>query len=477
MTDPKFIHLRVHSAYSLSEGAMKVPALLSKTKELGYPAIAVTDTANMFGAKAFSTYAAKDGIKPILGCQFYHRNPDADNLLKSKGRAIEPDKIVLLVKDEEGYKNILELMKISYLDNPEPTEKPQINIKDIEKLNKGLIALTAGPEGQIGRLLLENRTQEAEAATLKLKEIFADRLYMEISRIGTEAEQKTEETFIDLAYKHNIPLVATNEAFFFSPDMYEAHDALICIAAGEYVSNDNRKKYSPNNRLKTQAEMAALFQDLPEALNNTVVIAKRCNYLSEFVNPLLPKFDCPDGLTENQYIKRQARQGLEKRMQDHVYFEGMTEAEKKDLDEQYFSRLEFELGVIEKMGFEGYFLIVADFINWSKQHNIPVGPGRGSGAGSIVAWSLRITGLDPIKWDLLFERFLNPDRISMPDFDVDFCQDKRGQTIEYVQKKYGADKVAQIITYGKLQSKGRRNSSPRSFTTSASICSGCRSSH
>ena len=430
-----------------------MPNLISKTKDMGYPAIAVTDTANMFGAKAFSTYASKDGIKPILGCQFYLRNPDADDVLKSKGRTIDPDKIVLLVKDEDGRKNIMELMKISYLDNPEPTEKPQLKLEDLEQLSAGLIALTAGPDGPIGRLLLENRIKDAEDLTLRLKEIFSDRLYMEISRIGTEAEQKTENSFIDLAYKHNIPLVATNEAFFFTADMYEAHDALICIAQGEYLVNESRKRHSPNNRLKSENEMAELFKDLPEALENTINIAKRCNFISEFVSPLLPKFDCPDSQTENEYIKKRSREGLEERMRDYVYFEGMTDQEKKEIDEKYFSRLDFEISVIEKMGFEGYFLIVADFINWSKQNDIPVGPGRGSGAGSIVAWSLKITDLDPIKWDLLFERFLNPDRISMPDFDVDFCQDKRGQTIEYVQNKYGYDKVAQIITYGKLQSK------------------------
>ncbi|MDR1026040.1 MAG: DNA polymerase III subunit alpha [Lactobacillus sp.] len=453
MTEPQFIHLRVHSAYSLSEGAMKLPALISKVKEAGVPAVAVTDTANMFGAKAFSSYASKDGIKPILGCQFYFRNPDADDLLKSKGRTIEPDKIILLVKNEQGYMNIMELMKISYLDNPNPTEKPQLRIDDIKQFGEGLICLSGGVEGSIGRLLLENNKPEAESVTLKLKEVFGDRFYMEISRIGLEAEKKTEDSFIELAYKHNIPLVATNEAFFFSADMYEAHDALVCIAAGEYVANENRKKFSPNNRLKSQAEMVELFKDLPESVQNTVNIAKRCSYLSEFVSPLLPKYDCPDGLSENEYIKKKSREGLEERMKSHVYFEGMSDEEKKELDEKYFSRLDFEISVIEKMGFEGYFLIVADFINWSKHNNIPVGPGRGSGAGSIVAWSLKITDLDPIKWDLLFERFLNPDRISMPDFDVDFCQDKRGRTIEYVQNKYGFDKVAQIITYGKLQSK------------------------
>lgn len=451
--EPKFVHLRVHTAYSLSEGAMKVPALIHKLHEQGIPAVAVTDTANMFGGKAFSKYASDEGIKPILGCQFYLRNPDADDLLKSKGRLIEPDKIILLVMNGQGYDNIMHLMKLSYLDNPQPNEKPQLKISDLEKLSDGLIALTGGVEGIVGRLLLEGRRTEADEMTQKLLGIFGNRLYMEISRIGLEAERRTEETFIELAYKYNIPLVATNEAFFFDADMYEAHDALVCIAAAEYVANDNRKKFSPNNRLRSPEEMVELFKDLPEAVESTVAIAKRCNYLSEKVQPLLPIFECPDGKTQDEYIDEQARGGLQKRLEDHVYFEGMSAEQKAEIDQRYFERLDYELSVIKKMGFPGYFLIVADFIQWSKTHGVPVGPGRGSGAGSIVAWSLRITDLDPLKLDLLFERFLNPERVNMPDFDVDFCQENRGKTIEYVQNKYGFDHVAQIITYGKLQSK------------------------
>ena len=453
MAEPKFIHLRVHTAYSLSEGAMKVPALMHKLHEQKIPAVALTDTANMFGGKAFSSYAASEGIKPILGCQFYLRNPDADDVLKSKGRTIEPDKIILLVMNAEGYANIMHLMKLSYLDNPLPTEKPQLKISDLEKYNAGIIALTGGVEGPIGRLLLENRMDEAEEFLQQLHKIFADRLYMEIARIGLSTEQQTEDKFIDLAYKYNIPLVATNEAFFFDADMYEAHDALVCIAAAEYVANDNRKKFSPNNRLRSENEMVELFADLPEALENTVNIAKRCNYLSEKVQPLLPIFECPDGLTQDEYIDQEAHKGLAALMEKHVYFEGMSAEEKAEIDKKYYERLEYELSVIKRMGFPGYFLIVSDFIRWSKAHGVPVGPGRGSGAGSIVAWSLRITDLDPIKLDLLFERFLNPERVNMPDFDVDFCQENRARTIEYVQNKYGADHVAQIITYGKLQSK------------------------
>lgn len=453
MSAPQFVHLRVHTAYSLSEGAMLVPKLIHKLHDQGVPAIAVTDTANMFGGKAFSKYASDEGVKPILGCQFYLRNPDADDVLKAKGRIIEPDKIVLLVMNENGYQNIMKLMKRSYLDNPKQGEKAQLKMSDLEELNGGLIALTAGVEGQIGRLLLENRKAEAEEVVVKLREIFADRLYMEISRIGLETEQKTEDDFINFAYKYNIPLVATNEAFFFDADMYEAHDALICIAAGEYVANDDRKKYSPNNRLRSAEEMVELFKDLPEAVQSTVNIAARCNYLSQKVDPLLPIFECPEGKTQDEFITEQAYKGLKQRMEAQVYNDSQTPEERAEIDKRYYERLDYELSVIKKMGFPGYFLIVSDFIQWSKAHGVPVGPGRGSGAGSIVAWSLKITDLDPLKLDLLFERFLNPERVNMPDFDVDFCQENRYKTIEYVQKKYGFDHVAQIITYGKLQAK------------------------
>ncbi len=453
MAAPKFVHLRVHTAYSLSEGAIQVPKLIHKLHDLGIGAVALTDTANMFGGKAISKYAKDEGIKPILGCQFYFRNPDADDMLKSKGRTVEPDKIVLLVMNAKGYENIMHLMKRSYLDNPQPTEKPQLKLSDLEELNEGLICLTGGVEGQIGRLLLENRKPEADALTVRLKEIFGNRLYMEIMRIGLETEAKTEDDFVDLAYKYDIPLVATNEAFFFDTDMYEAHDALICIAAGEYVANENRRKFSPNNRLKSAEEMAELFSDMPEAVENTVKIAMRCNFLSAKVDPLLPIFICPDDMSQDEYIDYAARKGLDEHMHDFVYRDDMTPEERLEIDKRYYERLEYELSVIKKMGFPGYFLIVSDFIQWSKNNGVPVGPGRGSGAGSIVAWALKVTELDPMKLELLFERFLNPERVNMPDFDVDFCQENRYKTIEYVQNKYGFDHVAQIITYGKLQAK------------------------
>ena len=452
MTDQNFVHLRVHTAYSLSEGAMKVDKLLPKAKDKGFQALAITDTANLFGAKQFSKCAKGSGVKPIIGSQLNLRNPDSSDPLKSKGKVVEPDKVIVLCQDETGYKNLMQLMRQAYLVGMGPYEKAQVEVKDLLEFNEGLIVLSGGVEGTLGRLILEKRPTEAKQFCQDMQSVFGNRFYIEIARIGLEAERKTEDAFLDLAYELNIPLVATNEAFFFDADMYEAHDALICIAQGEYVINENRKKFSPNNRLKSSQEMVELFKDLPEAIENTVNIAKRCSFIIEFVEPLLPKFDC-GGVPDDEYIREQALVGLKVRMGTHVYKEGQTAEEVAEIDTKYLTRLDYELSVIKKMGFASYFLIVADFIKWSKENDVPVGPGRGSGAGSIVAWVLGITELDPIYFGLLFERFLNPERVNMPDFDVDFCQENRHKTITYVQNKYKSECVAQIITYGKLQSK------------------------
>ena len=453
MKDPKFVHLRVHTAYSLALGATPVPTLMHKLHDLGVPACAITDRGNLFGGKAFSMYASDNGIKPILGSELYLHNDDSENLAVSKGRELEPNAIILLVQNEAGYKSLMHLYRRYYLDNMETSLYPQLNMQNLRDFNEGLICFTGGYEGPVGQLILKNRRTDAEKKLLELKEIFGDRLYMEISRVGYDEEKITEPVFLELAYKHNIPLVATNDVFFFDKEMHEAHDALICISGGEYVSNDNRRKYSVNHYWRSEDEMIELFKDIPEAIENTVNIAKRCNYLSKKVEALLPIFICPDGKTQDEFITEEAYKGLHERMLKQVYTDDMSEEERQKIDEHYYTRLEYELSVIKKMGFPGYFLIVSDFIRWSKTHGVPIGPGRGSGAGSIVAWALKITDLDPIRLDLLFERFLNPERVNMPDFDVDLCQENRHKTIEYVQNKYGMDHVAQIITYGKLQSK------------------------
>ena len=453
MRDPKFIHLRVHTAYSLSLGAITVKDLVHKLHDLDVPACAITDRGNLFGGKAFSKLASDEGIKPILGSELSLHNDDSENLSISKGNELEPKRLILLVQNKEGYSSLMKLYRRYYMDNTENSIYPQIKMDNLREFNRGLICLTGGYDGPIGDLILQNRLADAEKKLLELKEIFGNRLYVEISRVGYAEEELTEPAFLELAYKHNIPLVATNDVFFFDEDMYEAHDALICIAAGEYVADDTRRKYLPTNRWRSEQEMVELFADIPEAVENTVKIAERCNYLSKKVEPLLPIFICPDGKTQDEFITEEAYKGLHERMEAQVYTPETTPEERLAIDEEYYARLEYELSVIKKMGFPGYFLIVSDFIRWSKTHGVPIGPGRGSGAGSIVAWSLKITDLDPIRLDLLFERFLNPERVNMPDFDVDLCQENRHKTIEYVQEKYGHEKVAQIITYGKLQSK------------------------
>jgi DNA polymerase-3 subunit alpha len=328
-----------------------------------------------------------------------------------------------------------------------------LELSDFEGRSDGLIALTGGPDGAVGRLLSEGQIQRARGMLESLTALFPGRLYVEITRHGLEIERRIEDDLIDLAYDYDVPLVASNDVHFADADMHEAHDALLCIAQGTHIAATDRRRLTPDHRFRSAEEMRALFADLPEAVDNTVVIARRCAFMPVVHDPILPPFPMPDGYTEADQLGEVARKGLEARLEASVYTPDMDEAAREAAAKPYRERLEFELDVIVKMGFPGYFLIVSDFIQWAKNEGIPVGPGRGSGAGSAVAWALTITDLDPIELGLLFERFLNPDRVSMPDFDIDFCQDRRDEVIRYVQEKYGADKVAQIITFGKLQAR------------------------
>ncbi|MBL9035029.1 MAG: DNA polymerase III subunit alpha, partial [Rhodospirillaceae bacterium] len=434
-----FVHLRVHSAYSLSEGAIKNKHLVDLAKRQQMPAVAVTDTGNLFGAMEFSSLAKDAGIQPIIGCQ----------LAVSRSEEVElgalrppPDQLVLLVQNEAGYRNLMKLSSLAFLET-EPGLPPQVTLAIVAQYSAGLIALTGGVAGEIGRHLLENRPEAARIALDRLKGIFPGRLYMEIQRHGLPAEQQIEPGLLDLAYATEVPLVATNDVYFSDEGMYAAHDALLCIAQGSYVDNSDRRRVTQEHRFKSAREMRELFRDLPEAVDNTIVIAQRCAYMPPARQPILPAF--VEGANEADVLREQAKAGLEAR------FAALGIA--GEAQKPYRDRLDFELGVIIQMGFPGYFLIVADFIQWAKQHGIPVGPGRGSGAGSVVAWSLTITDLDPLRWHLLFERFLNPERVSMPDFDVDFCQDRRDEVLHYVQERYGRNRVAQIITFGKLQAR------------------------
>ncbi len=445
-----FIHLRVHTAYSLAEGAIKLKDLMKSCREFSMPAVAITDTANLFGALEFSMDCAANGIQPIIGCQVYLRRPSVPP--SSNLKPLEPDQLVLIARTEEGYRNLLHLVSDAYL-NAQRGELPQVAWEDVKARNGGLIALTAGPAGTIGRLIAEGQRAAAEEALQSFKAIFPGNLYIEIMRHGLAVEDQIEPALIEMAYQYDLPLVATNEAFFNKPEMYEAHDALLCIAEGRYLNQDDRRRVTPHHYLKSPQEMAELFADLPEAIQNTVVIARRCSYMPVPHHPILPPYPAESGRTEAQELRYMAEKGIEERLERQVYTLADSQEEKGKKRQTYLARLNYEIDVIEKMGFSGYFLIVADFIQWAKGQGIPVGPGRGSGAGSLVAWALTITDIDPIRFGLLFERFLNPERVSMPDFDIDFCQDRRDEVITYVRRKYGDDRVAHIITFGKMQAR------------------------
>ena len=450
MPHADFVHLRLHSAYSLSEGAIKVKALAKLCESHGMPAAAVTDKGNLFGALEISQTLWEAGIQPIIGCQV--RIARADAKARGSPQTDSSDEILLLVQSEVGYRNLTKLVSLSYLESDAATG-PQVTLEDLDRYAGGLIAFVGSPESAVGRLLGERRVPKAEDALEMYKRMFEGRLYIEIMRHDLAEEAEIEDALVDLAYRHDLPLVATNDVYFADVGMHEAHDALLCIADGTYLSQSDRRRLTPDHRFKSAEEMRALFADLPEAIDNTLVIARRCAYRPEPVDPILPPYPTEVGRDEAEELRAQAETGLEQRLESQVTRPEMTAAEKEAAARPYRERLKYELDVIRQMGFPGYFLIVADFIQWAKRQEIPVGPGRGSGAGSVVAWALTITDLDPLRWGLLFERFLNPERVSMPDFDVDFCQDQRDTVIRYVQDKYGKDHVAQIITFGKLQAR------------------------
>ncbi|MGE0733351.1 MAG: DNA polymerase III subunit alpha [Alphaproteobacteria bacterium] len=452
MAHADFVHLRVHSAYSLSEGALKISDIVKLCMANQMPAVAIADTGNLFGALEFAMACRDAGVQPIIGCQLALRRDDGKDRTGPNVAAIVTDTIMLLAQSEAGYRNLMALSSKAYLDT-DPAAPPHVNYADLEAHNDGLLLLTGGGDGVLAKLVADNLAAQAEAVLARLVGIFPGRLYIEIARHSMAAERRSEAGLLAMAYKHNVPLVATNEAFFSDANKYEAHDALICIADGSFVNERERRRYTPEYRFKSAAEMRALFKDIPEAADNTLTIARRCAFMPEPRKPILPPFQSASGRSEPDELRVQAEVGLEERLARGVFTADMDDAAKEAAAKPYRDRLAFELDVIISMGFPGYFLIVADFIRWAKTQGIPVGPGRGSGAGSVVAWSLTITDLDPLRWGLLFERFLNPERISMPDFDIDFCQDRRDEVIKYVQAKYGEDKVAHIITFGKLQAR------------------------
>jgi DNA polymerase III subunit alpha len=447
MTDPGFVHLHVHSSYSLLEGALTIARLAQLAKADRQPALALTDSGNMFGALEFSEKMAGAGIQPIIGCALAVDFEDQETRAGATP-AVRP-RLVLLAASEQGYRGLMRLSSRSFLDTA-PNESSHIRIAWLDGETEGLIALTGGPGGPLDMAIAAGQASLAASRCKRLAQLFGAHLYIELQRHGSGAERAAEAALIEFAYEHAIPLVATNEPLFATVDDYEAHDALLCIAEGKLVAEPERRQLTPEHRFKTRAEMAALFVDLPEALASTIEIAQRCTYRPKTRTPILPRFSVGDRdapVAEGAELRRQAEAGLQRRLAVLGIAPGRSEAD-------YRERLDYELAVIENMKYPGYFLIVADFIQWAKSKRIPVGPGRGSGAGSLVAYALTITDLDPIRFGLLFERFLNPDRVSMPDFDIDFCQDRRDEVIRYVQERYGRDQVAQIITFGTLQARG-----------------------
>lgn len=435
-----FVHLRMRSPYSMLEGALKMKETAERVSSFGQPAIAITDTNNLCGALEFSETMVAARIQPIIGVTL---SMDLEGERQPGQLRHDPDgSLVLLAQNETGYENLMALSSAAFLDVA-ATDEPHISASRLNDRTQGVIALTGGPDGALDKLIAEGRTEEAERWLKRLTELFPNCLYVELQRHETSSEARVEPVLIEMAYRLGLPLVATNEPYFLEPDMYEAHDTLLAMGEGSYVLEENRRKITPKHYLKSSEQMIELFSDLPEAIANTLEIAQRCAYRSQKRDPILPNFG--DGSqSEDQILADQARKGLEARLAV------VPLAEPRDA---YFERLDYELGIITQMGFPGYFLIVADFIKWAKAQDIPVGPGRGSGAGSVVAWALTITDLDPLRYGLLFERFLNPERVSMPDFDIDFCQERRGEVIDYVRRKYGDGQVAQIITFGTLQAR------------------------
>jgi DNA polymerase-3 subunit alpha len=436
-----FVHLRVKSAYSLLEGAIRPGELAELARDHAMPAVAVTDANNLFGVFEISETLAKRGVQPIVGCLL---SVDLDDKPVAAGMVSrhKPAQLPVLVQNADGYRNLSKLLSGAYL-KAAPGDWPCVKTADLAAHSEGLIALTGGPGGPLNSLIANGQPEAADEVFKKLAAIFPDRLYVELQRHGLAEERAAEEGLIDRAYALDLPLVATNDVHFGSAAMYEAHDALLCIADGTYVSQQDRRKLTREHRFKSAEEMAMQFADLPEAIENTVQIAKRCAFRPKKRSPILPQFVPESGLSPAEELRAQAEAGLKRRLADHGTF-----AE----ENVYRDRLEFELSVIIRMDFPGYFLIVSDFMKWTRANGIPVGV-RGSGATSLVAWSLDITNLDPIRFGLLFERFLNPERVSMPDFDIDFCQERRDEVVRYVQHKYGEDRVAHIIALGSLQAR------------------------
>jgi DNA polymerase-3 subunit alpha len=430
--DPKFVHLRVHSEFSLTDGLVRVGPLMKSVAAADMPSVAVTDRNNFFGLIKAYKAAEREGVKLIIGADF--------EVLEDDERRYQA---TFLAQSAEGYRNLTLLISQAYQEG-QILGRPLLRRDWIQARSQGLIALSGGRLGDVGQHLVAGRSQEAKAALEWWMSLFPDRYYVELQRTGRENEEDYLHSAVALAAEENCPVVATNEVCFLTPEEYDAHEARVCIGDGRTLNDPRRPRhFSDQQYLRSPDEMIALFADIPEAIENTIHIAARCSTEIELGKAYLPDFPTPEGVSIEQHLEDLSNEGLDKRLA----------ALNIDDDEVYRARLKFELDIINQMGFPGYFLVVMDFIRWGKANGIPVGPGRGSGAGSLVAYALEITDLDPIEYDLLFERFLNPQRVSMPDFDVDFCMDRRDEVIDYVAETYGRNAVSQIITFGTMAAK------------------------
>ena len=434
-----FIPLRNHTTYSLCKGAIKIPALVEAAKNLKLPALGIMDSQNLFAALEFSSACKKAGIQPIIGCEIFVRFPNNNQNISNLDIEKSLVKMPLIATNDQGYKNLMFLVSDSFLKRQSGIS-PHVDFELLQQNSAGLIAFSGASEGILAQLLLNDQEKLLQQIITQLRETFPKSFYVEITRHGTEIEKKLEEKFIKIALENNLPLIATNDVYFIESDMHEAQDILSCIGQGQVYAVTNRKQNSPEQYFKSPEEIKKLFADIPEAITNSINIAKRCHIMAFERKPALPNFNTSEGFSEPDALKKESHAGLEIRLLRKFELEATKEEDREAVRKSYFDRIDFELSVIVKMGFPGYFLIVSDFIKWAKENDIPVGPGRGSGAGSVVAWSLEITDLDPLRFGLLFERFLNPDRVSMPDFDIDFCQSRRDEVIDYVQEKYGRRK-------------------------------------
>ncbi|HZE90858.1 MAG TPA: DNA polymerase III subunit alpha, partial [Rhizobacter sp.] len=439
-----FIHLRTHTEFSVVDGILRIDDLAEAAAADGQAALAITDLSNLFGAVKFYRAARTGGVKPLVGADMWLEPTEGDK---------QPSRLLLLVQNKQGYLNLCELITRGWMSNVQRAQA-WLKWEWLAELNEGLIALSGAEGGAIGQALMAQDTQRARASARRLAALFAQRFYIELQRAGLPTNEAHVRAAVPLAAELKLPVVATHPVQFQTPEDFEAHEARVCVAEGETLTNPRRvKRFSREQYFKTQAQMQALFADLPSALQNTLEIARRCSLTLVLGKPQLPEFPTPEvngeRMAPEAYFRYASHEGLKERLL-RIYPDA---AEREKERPRFVERLEFEINTILKMGFPGYFLIVADFINWAKTNGCPVGPGRGSGAGSLVAYALKITDLEPLRYNLLFERFLNPDRVSMPDFDIDFCQANRDRVIDYVKDKYGRDAVSQIVTFGTMAAK------------------------